>query len=79
MGYEEAVAKAATALKQGEEASWDLARLTYEATPATSPGELASTPPAMTAPPAMPVLSVRLGDSTRGQPDCGEWEGFGVS
>ena len=22
---------------------------------------------------------VRLGDSTRGQPDCGEWEGFGVS
>jgi hypothetical protein len=45
------------------------ARLTYEATASTSPTDLAGEPPAMSSSPALPVLTVRLGDSTR--PDDG--------
>jgi hypothetical protein len=45
------------------------ARLSYEGTSSTNPSELAKDPPLLTEPPAMPVLTVRIGDSTR--PDDG--------
>ena len=45
------------------------ARLTYQGTSSTSPSQLAQDPPLLSGSPALPVLQVRLGDSTR--PDDG--------
>lgn len=45
------------------------ARLSYQATAATSPTEIANDPPLLDSPPAMTTLTVRVGDSTR--PDDG--------
>lgn len=45
------------------------ARLSYQATASTNPTEIAHDPPLLDPPPAMPALTVRIGDSTR--PDDG--------
>ncbi len=45
------------------------ARLSYEGTASTNPSQLAQDPPLFTEPPAMPPMTVRIGDATR--PDDG--------